>query len=316
MGTNRETLSRDAFLRRIRDAGHRVDENHVIAREGVYVVDNNVNLLVRTSRYHPGKKTYFFGLTHHVFANFADLPNSIIAFVFSDTGQAALLPAKWLWDRRAKLSASSKQLKVVIDKSPALKVIANAGPAIDLSPFVDDFQLMSNVLSEEPKREQSLESRVSHAQVQWALLEIGNRRGFQTYCADPARQYKRRKLGELMTVQEIPEFPGINNKIVRNIDVIWYDRSFPAHAFEVELTTGIWSGLVRLAELQRLNTVFHVVTPNDDRSFRRRISGDIFRPLVERCHHASTAEILHLHETERKLAEIRERLHLQQGPGS
>ena len=84
------------------------------------------------------------------------------------------------------------------------------------------------------------------------LLEIGNSRGIQTYCANKAPRFNGRTLGDIATVKTLHQFPGINNEIVRQIDVIWLDGAFPIHAFEVELTTGIWSGMVRLGELRRV----------------------------------------------------------------
>ena len=77
------------------------------------------------------------------------------------------------------------------------------------------------------------------------------------------------------------------------------------HAFEVELTTGIWSGLVRLCEFRRLNTVFHVVTESDVKAFKRRVAGDVFAEIMERCHHANAIDIRELYETEARLGKLR-----------
>jgi hypothetical protein len=149
-----------------------------------------------------------------------------------------------------------------------------------------------------------------HSELQGMLLEIGNARGVQTYCANKSPRFRGKPLGEIATARELPEFPGINYGMVRQIDVIWLEKSFPVHAFEVELTSGIWSGLVRLGELRRLNTVFHVVTESDERAFRRRVAGDIFAEIMDRCHHATAIDVRELYETETRVHKLRRKLYL------
>ena len=142
------------------------------------------------------------------------------------------------------------------------------------------------------------------------LLEIGNLRGVGAFCANRSPRFNGKPLGQIATVKEFPDFPGINKEIVRQIDVIWLDGVFPVNAFEVELTTGIWTGLVRLAELRRLNTSFHVVTQDDSKAFARRIRGDIFAEIAGRCHHASAREIQELYETETRARDLRKKVGL------
>src|SRR2546430_14962344 len=112
--------------------------------------------------------------------------------------------------------------------------------------------MLSTLRSIAPVKVEPKPVSYKHSELQGMLLEIGNVRGVQTYCPNKSPRFKGRTLGEIATLKELPAFPGINTDIVRQIDVIWLDKSFPIHAFEVELTTGIWSGLVRLGELRRL----------------------------------------------------------------
>ena len=69
-------------------------------------------------------------------------------------------------------------------------------------------------------------------------------------------------------------------KTIENIDVIWLDRRSIAHAFEVEHTTAIYSGLLRMADLlamqPRMNIVLHIVAPIERRDNVRR---EIIRPV-------------------------------------
>lgn len=308
--TSRDSVARDLFIQRLRQEGHQIDPDTVIARENVYRVDGQVNLMVRTSRFHETRGIYFFGLTRHIFENFVDLPHPVLAFVFSDSSEALLVPAKWMWDQRDRLSADIKQYKVELDKAFRLKLLKDAGGPIDMSSFHEKLEILSPSSTSAPDKPVSKAVSDKHSELQGMLLEVGNVRGFQTYCPNKSPRFKNRPLGEISTVKTFPEFPGLNNDIVKQIDVIWLDRSFPLHAFEVELTTGIWSGLVRLGELRRLYTVFHVVTNDDGKGFRRRAAGDIFTEIIDRCHHANESEIRELFDVETRLGALRKKLSL------
>jgi hypothetical protein len=264
--------------------------------------------MIRTSRFHQRRAIYFFGLTRHIFENFAQLPHAIIAFVFADTLEAILVPGGWMWQQRDKISADSKQFKLEIDRSFRLRVLKEAGEPIDLAALHERFEILNEPPKTAPVKTEPKPVVDQHSELQGMLLEIGNVRGFQTYCPNKAPHFKSKTLGEIATLKSFPEFPGLNTDFVRQIDVIWLDKTFPMHAFEVELTTGIWPGLVRLGELRRLNTVLHVVTDSDERTFKRRIGGDIFADIIERCHHARATDVRELHEVETHLHGLRKKL--------
>lgn len=69
-------------------------------------------------------------------------------------------------------------------------------------------------------------------------------------------------------------------KTIENIDVIWLLRRSIVHAFEVEHTTTIYSGLLRMADLlalqPRMNIQLHIVAPGERREQVRR---EIVRPV-------------------------------------
>src|SRR5438094_312567 len=176
----RDTVARDLFLQKLRGRGHQVEADTVIARENVYRVDGNNYLMVRTSRFHERRAVYFFGLTRHIFENFAQLPHAIIAFVFSDTLEAIVVPADWMWQQRDKISADSKQYNLEIDKSFHLKVLRPAGEPIDLAPLHERFEVLNEPLRTAPAKTEDKRVLDQHSELQGMLLEIGNLRGFQT----------------------------------------------------------------------------------------------------------------------------------------
>jgi hypothetical protein len=238
------------------------------------------------------------------------LPHPIIAFVLADTSEALLVPARWMWDRRNRFSADEKQFKLEVDKQLRLWTPKGAGKSVDLTEFREQFAVLRTDASISPPQDAPKPVQAKHAALQGMLLEIGQVRGFDTFTPNRSSRFKNKTLGEIASVGSLPTYPGINNNIVRQIDVLWLDRSFPTHAFEVELTTGIWSGLVRLGELKRLATAFHIVTDSNEGAFKRRIAGDIFSEIVTRCHHASASDVQRLYEGEVRVAELRAKLSL------
>jgi hypothetical protein len=67
---------------------------------------------------------------------------------------------------------------------------------------------------------------------------------------------------------------------IENIDVIWLDRRSIAQAFEVEHTTAVYSGLLRMADLlalqPRIQISLHIVAPA---SRREQVRREIVRPV-------------------------------------
>ncbi len=307
---NREPIALNSFLKRMQDKRYQIEPDKVIARENVYRVNESVHLLVRTSLFHRSRKIYFFGLTRHIFENFAQLPNAFIAFVLGDTLDTLIIPAQWMWQQREQLASNEKQYKVEIDKSLHMRVFKSTEESIDLAKYLEQFEMLGTSSIVVPAKPEPKKLSSKHAQLQGILLEVGNLRGYQTYSPNKSPRFNGKPLGEIATAQEFPEFPGLNNDILRQIDVVWLEKLFPIHAFEVELTTGIWTGLVRLAELKRLNTQLHIITEVDDKAFRRRVSGDIFADILARCYHASASEIEELYKAETSLRSISKALNL------
>jgi hypothetical protein len=67
---------------------------------------------------------------------------------------------------------------------------------------------------------------------------------------------------------------------VEQIDVLWLDRHGIAHAFEVEHTTSVYSGILRMADLMallpRLKIKLHIVAPT---TRRKKVLSEITRPV-------------------------------------
>lgn len=107
-------------------------------------------------------------------------------------------------------------------------------------------------------------SIATHESAEAVLLMLGNLLDFDTYTPDASRTYNGRKLGEIATLNDLPPFTS--EKImdsVQNIDVVWLKDEWPEYFFEVEHTTGVTSGLLRIYQAHKLSTKFFIIGPAD-----------------------------------------------------
>ena len=88
--------------------------------------------------------------------------------------------------------------------------------------------------------------------------------GYDTYTPDASKTFNGEKLGDIATLEDLPDFT--NAKImesVQNIDVVWLKDEWPEYFFEVEHTTGVTSGLLRIYQAERLPAKFFIIGPED-----------------------------------------------------
>ncbi|MDN3510137.1 MAG: hypothetical protein NG784_02370 [Candidatus Jettenia sp.] len=111
-----------------------------------------------------------------------------------------------------------------------------------------------------------------HNVLQGRLIEIGNIRNYKTYSPDKSKIFNKKKLVDIATLKICPQLQYTEYSSVRNIDVIWFRKVnngyYSEYAFEVELSTGVWSGFGGLASLREYNTRLYIIT-NDDKRFNQ-----------------------------------------------
>jgi len=126
-----------------------------------------------------------------------------------------------------------------------------------------------------------------HTHVQWLLASLGRQLGCRVWVAanDHAREWQRERLGSL-SIERLPAL-GLDpeaERLVALIDVVWLQGPNQiAAAFEVERTTSVHSGLLRMADLAALspNLSFplYVVAP---RVRLERVRRELSRPTFQR----------------------------------
>jgi hypothetical protein len=147
---------------------------------------------------------------------------------------------------------------------------------------------------EEPANEPAIEFRAS-LRFQAKVAQLGLILGFNIWVPPSDR-------GKIMgllpdnyherLVTTLPlNYDTATLKTIENIDVIWLQRRSIAHAFEIEHTTAIYSGLLRMADLlamqPRMNISLHIVAPTERRDQVRR---EIVRPVFTVLEGGSMAE--------------------------
>ncbi|HKG90626.1 MAG TPA: hypothetical protein VKA84_01970 [Gemmatimonadaceae bacterium] len=127
---------------------------------------------------------------------------------------------------------------------------------------------------------------LGHTHVQWLLAKIGRKLGCRVWIAanDRGRVWNREPLGTL-SVERMPPLAidADTQRLISLIDVVWLRGSNQvAAAFEVEHTTSVFSGLLRMADLAalspNLNFPLYIVAPADRLEKVRR---ELMRPTFQ-----------------------------------
>lgn len=138
---------------------------------------------------------------------------------------------------------------------------------------------------EESPEEQEIKS--SHEEIQWILLNLGTKLGLDVWVArnDRNRMYNGAIFQDIEGLKaELPrQFDEATNRTIELIDVLWLKGDAIVAAFEVEHTSAIYSGLLRMADLismqPNLKINLYIVAP-DER--REKVFNELNRPTFAR----------------------------------
>jgi len=97
------------------------------------------------------------------------------------------------------------------------------------------------------------EEKGAHTEVQWKLAQLGNEMGVDLWVArnDRNREWDGHKFTDLPNLKDaLPvQFDEATNKTIELIDLLWLRGNAIVAAFEIESTTSIYSGLLRMSDL-------------------------------------------------------------------
>jgi hypothetical protein len=212
--------------------------------------------------------------------------------IFSDlkspiawTGHFRGSPAKW------KTSDGEAVLGALLDaaKNPVPRPVDAAKLARRPKSLKAKIGSVTVPASEEISAEapESLKEPSEHAEVQWLLLKLGSDMGFDVWVArnDRGRQVRGQQFADMPRLKsELPlQFDEATNRTIELIDVLWLKGNAIVAAFEIESTTSIYSGLLRMSDLiamqPNLNIPLYLVAPD---SRRERVIDEVNRPTFSR----------------------------------
>lgn len=235
----------------------------------------SANVLVRAASEGKVNRRYFFGINYLTIEEISNLENPFIAFICGSIERVVILPAKVLFKQLHLISHDRNgEYKINIDKELNI-VLAGRNNRLDCKTFINNWNLLTSSQSIDNEALITVEDSI-HSVLQGRLIEIGNIRGFETYCPDKSKRFNEKRLEELTSLKTCPELQFSEYNSLKQIDVMWFkprgNNFIPEYAFEVELSTGVWSGVGRMATLMDYANVGLFVIANDSKKYNQVLS--------------------------------------------
>lgn len=144
----------------------------------------------------------------------------------------------------------------------------------------------------------------AHSEIQWLLLKLGNDMGLDVWVArnDRNLSFEEQRFADLPKMRTaLPvQFDDATRRTIELIDVLWLDGNAIKAAFEIESTTSIFSGLLRMSDLismqPNINIDLYIVAPNERRNkviqeINRPTFARLSSPMAEMCRYISFEEL-------------------------
>lgn len=169
---------------------------------------------------------------------------------------------------------------------------------------------------EEEETPPDIETVRESMQVQGLLARIGTAMGFKIWLpkSDRSRVLKVWQAGPEELVEELPlGYDPTTTKTIEQIDVLWLSKRTIVRAFEVEHTTSVYSGLLRMADLVALqpniNIKLHIVAPVEK---REKVLQEILRPVFSLLEGRALSEMCTYlsYDSVREVGELKHLAHL------
>lgn len=124
---------------------------------------------------------------------------------------------------------------------------------------------------------------LTHSDIQAKLILIGSYLGYRTFTPDKGKNSIYGNLGDLCSETEVPKDFLATEQIdkIKYIDVMWFDEEgFITHAFEVEHSTDITKGLLRLYQVHKLRIKMFIVAEETKKGkFEQELTKTPFRKI-------------------------------------
>lgn len=178
-------------------------------------------------------------------------------------------------------------------------------PAPDLTEIkkIVNLELLSGFTNLDP------ESGLTHSDIQAKIILIGKWLGYRTFTPDPSKESRYGKLGELVSEKKMPTEYIAERLLdkVKQIDVIWFDdEGYPTHCFEVEHSTDITKGLLRMYQIRKLRIKMFIVSKETSKTkFDAEVHKDPFLHVKEEFIFRSYKDLQEFFESVKKFAIVK-----------
>lgn len=159
-----------------------------------------------------------------------------------------------------------------------------------------------------------IDKELTHTDIQAKLLLIGSYLNYRTYTPDVSKysEIYKNTLGNISTEHNIPEesIPKLSIDTIKLIDVIWFDEEgYPTHAFEVEHTTDITKGLLRLYQTRKLRIKMFIIS-NQKNKFEKEVLKSPFSKIKEQFIFKNYDELEVFFESVKRFKEMRDKFQI------
>lgn len=221
----------------------------------LFSTGSGLHFYARYSRVHKGSRG-FFGLDRKIMQSLVK-EDSYACFILAED-KVFIIPVKVLLAelRRGKVAYDdSYKVQLVLDQESAWLYIPKKN-RINVTQYLGRFPFAPKVKaqSEEPAEVFEAKAGFTHEQIQHMMVRIGKLLGFEVWVprADRGKTVgEGEKLGKGCIPQLELVAPKRTMETIESVDVIWLEKdSFrPVAFFEVEHSTSVYSGLLRLNDI-------------------------------------------------------------------
>ena len=242
-----------------------------------------INCSINYSRLLRGEK-FFFGLSQEVTdEGFAYPPTDLGDFVMLICGsgeQILVLPRALVLQMLDRVP--TRKLDVFREGTTYI-LQTTKHPKLDVTQYLNAFPTGSVASMESHQGEPVVTNADrAHVRLQSALIDLGRAEGSSVWVPPNDRGLSFQ--GQPFSARTIPRLPHLGvdentRRIVQNIDVLWLARNVIRKAFEIESSTAIYSGLLRLNDLalaQPNNQIEMFIVAS--RSRRQKVFNQLIRP--------------------------------------
>jgi len=276
--------------------GQRYGKAELIGRSRIFQFGSAMSCSLNYSRLLGGHK-FFFGLSREVVDPAVKYPETrfgdFVLLVCGSADTILVLPRSVVIEMMQ--GVTTRRLDV-FRTDDAFVLQTTAHPKLDVTEFLNAFprQKASPAQIEDGGSNVGGSDRI-HLRLQWGLILLGRAEGCSVWVPQSDRNlsYRRQSFAR-DTLDKLPNFGFDENtrRIVQNIDVLWLTRNVIRKAFEIESSTSIYSGLLRLNDLvlaQPNNRIELYVVASSAR--RQRVHNQLirptFQPLIPKCEFVS-----------------------------